>query len=62
MYPTSENNRPVSFSLRVLQKNSLSSNVLLLIGLLLIWPGIRWLRIRSHEADRWSQSDYGPQE
>ncbi|RYU79430.1 DUF4178 domain-containing protein [Hymenobacter persicinus] len=62
VYPTSENNRPVSFTLRVTQNATLTSNVLLVLAALLIWPGILAWRRHAHEESRWSQSDYDPKQ
>jgi len=59
VYPATENNRPVSFSLRVTEHTSLTSNVVLLVLFLLLWPALVYWRHSAHEQKRWEQSDFG---
>lgn len=61
IYPATENNQVVYFNVSVTQHAGLTSNVIVVAVLLLIWPGIQYWRRQAHEAARWSQSDYGPQ-
>ncbi|TGE25361.1 DUF4178 domain-containing protein [Hymenobacter aquaticus] len=60
LYPASENNRPVSFTVTVTENPWLPSNLLLLVLGLLLYPGILIYRRQQHEQSRWEQSDYTP--
>jgi len=60
--PYTQYGQPLSFSVKVGQNTSLISNVLLLIGLLTLYPIYVLIRGSGVETLRWQQSDFGPQE
>ena len=60
--PYTQYGQSLSFSVEVGQNTSLISNVLLLIGLLLLYPFTVLIGRSGIETARWTQSDFGPQE
>ncbi|NID10104.1 DUF4178 domain-containing protein [Fibrivirga algicola] len=60
--PYTQYGQPLSFSVKVGQNTSLISNVLLLIGLLALYPIYILIRGSGFETLRWQQSDFGPQD
>ncbi|MEZ0487947.1 DUF4178 domain-containing protein [Fibrella aquatica] len=62
MSPYTQYGQQLSFSVKVGQNTSLISNVLLLIGLLLLYPIYILIRRSGVESLRWQQSDFGPKE
>ncbi|GGF12983.1 DUF4178 domain-containing protein [Hymenobacter cavernae] len=60
IYPTSEVGLDLPIYLSVSQQSSLHSNAILLLLILLIYPGIQFWRRSYHERQRWENSDFGP--
>ncbi|MCB2408222.1 DUF4178 domain-containing protein [Hymenobacter sp. BT178] len=60
LYPVSENNRPVGFSLTVTENSWQPGNFFLFGLALLVYPGLLYWRRYNHEQARWAQSNYGP--
>ncbi|WP_211617695.1 DUF4178 domain-containing protein [Hymenobacter psychrotolerans] len=62
LYPVTENGMNQPLSIYASQHTPLQSNAVLLLLALAVYPGIQYLRRRTHEYSRWSNSDYGPED
>ncbi|UOQ55461.1 DUF4178 domain-containing protein [Hymenobacter cellulosivorans] len=60
LYPATDYNRQVTFSVTVTENPWVPSNLLLVVLALLLYPAVLFYRRHSHEHQRWEQSNFPP--
>ncbi len=60
--PYSDGGKPTGFQVIVMENTPLTSNLIVVLVIILIWPVIQVLRRRNHEQQRWYNSEFTPDE
>ncbi|UFH56805.1 DUF4178 domain-containing protein [Spirosoma sp. KNUC1025] len=62
IYPANEPGRMITFRVKVEQNTMLTSNLVLMLMVLVIYPGVVFWRNQWYESRRWSNSDFADSE